>query len=77
MDEFKFIVRLPRKLIDRDGSEQLFMIYTESPHYVYSVMLKKNASITTEEQYDLAVSKLKLKLIKDISNAEFELSKEP
>ena len=74
--EFKFKIKMPRLLPAANEKEQIFHIHAEYPHYVYSFMLKPTELISEEDQARLAMAELKVRLIQDISNAEFEMDTE-
>ena len=75
-EEFKFIIETPKLDPSKDESYQLFKIYAKYPMYVYSCPVNKYSSMTRDEHLRLAISELKVKLIADISSAEFEESHE-
>lgn len=76
MKEFSFQINMPRRELDVDSSYQDFKILAEYPHYVYSVRLKPNEPMAEAEQIKLAISELKIRLIKDIACAEFIVTKD-
>ncbi len=76
-EPFKFKIKRPRRLIDSAREEQIFHIYAEYPHYMYSVILKPEEKMASLDQHRLAIAELKLRLIQEISNAEFEVDVNP
>jgi len=74
--EFKFIVKMPWRAPECDTRTQVFAIYASYPTMVYSVLLKPNDRMAELDQERLAISELKVRLIQDIANAEFEREKE-
>lgn len=69
--EFIFEIRMPKQEIDNDSYTQICHVYTRAPHCVYPIELFKKSQFSTKEQQRLAILELKMKLIAEISNAEF------
>lgn len=70
--EFKFVISRPLREPGADHSYQYFQIFAAYPTFVYYVALKSGETMTEHEQERLAISELKMRLIKDIVDAKFE-----
>lgn len=76
MIEFKFIIYTPKFELDSDEKTVTFAIHATYPTVLYKVSIPKEKKVLDDEYRRLAIAELKIKLIKDISNAEFELETE-
>ncbi len=72
-DIFKFRIHMPKKEVASSNSVQHFDVVTTFPHYVWHNLLRSNERFSTPEQIRLAVAELKVRIIQEISNAEFEI----
>ncbi len=69
---FKFVISGVRRNTSNDGGYQMGSIYASYPTFVYHIETVPGINLSTDEQVRLAVSELKVRLIQEISNAEFE-----
>jgi len=75
-NEFKFIVKAPLLNSSSNGHEQRCAIVAQYHSVYYSIEINPNSNLSTEDQIRLAIAELKVRLIQDISTAEFEVEKE-
>jgi hypothetical protein len=69
--EFKFVVEHPKDNVDGSGAMQIVKIMAEYPIYAYACPVGKYNSMSKDEHIRLAIAELKVRLIADISTAEF------
>lgn len=73
---FKFIIEKPKRSLSEDVANQYVHIMASFPHVYYPIKLEKDVYHPTEDwQIDAAIAALKVKLIQEIANAEFEYAK--
>lgn len=70
MEEFKFTVHQPLRADDRDGFYQTVSILAKYPSCAYRIAYSGG---DVEGHIKNAIAELKLKLIKEIVQAEFEV----
>jgi hypothetical protein len=73
MSTFKFIVKNLRDYAS-DNMNIRYAIYGAYPTVVYQYTVNPRSSLNPYQQKALAVAELKIKLIQEIANAEFEIS---
>jgi hypothetical protein len=73
---FEFIIRRPIREIDSDKSRQIISICAKYPTFVYACLIDPWEKMAEQSQIKLAVSELKVNLIREISNAEFKFEEE-
>lgn len=72
MNTFKFRINAPKKQVYNKDWFQICEISTKIPSIYYAVPFSPIDGVTREELIRLAIAELKVRMIQEIANAEFE-----